>query len=510
MVYDGASVNHTSVHLASDGRRQLTRRQQWVALAAIVLIALALRAYRIDWQSAWHDENYTIYTSGLELGPMHDRIVDDFVHPPLHYYLLHYWMKLFGYGQLSSRALSLVFGLLSVPLIFLLGRRLLSSGAGLMAALLLAISQLGVNHSQEGRPYALALFLVLGSIYTFARAVRERRAVFWWAYVAISILMVYSHYYTAFIVVAQVVFLLLYRRSYPIPRHWWVIGALLAAAAYLPWLSGGILERMAESTKVGSRDLDVMGVRWYTPISSLNWFHNGKWNGLYAQSPLWAYPAGCLLFGIPVLLALAPHAHRHKPSGNQKAERDIVVLLLLLLFLPVILTIAISSLVGLQFDVRYIVFAIAPYYLLAGWGITRIRPFAARAVVLLVLCSYSLGALRANYFISYKPDYRSTVAYVSGEYRDGDCCAFSMRLIDGLPLFWRVQQPDHPGLTTRSPEELLSGNTDCRRIWLIWDHTWWRNRGKRYESIRDGLASVYSLTGSQWFSGISIYRYEPK
>jgi len=42
---------------------------------------------------------------------MHERIVYDFVHPPLHYYLLHYWMKLFGYGQLSSRVLSLVFAI---------------------------------------------------------------------------------------------------------------------------------------------------------------------------------------------------------------------------------------------------------------------------------------------------------------------------------------------------------------------------------------------------------------
>jgi len=48
VVYYVASVNHTSVHLASNGRQQLTTRQQWVALAAIVLVALALRAYRID------------------------------------------------------------------------------------------------------------------------------------------------------------------------------------------------------------------------------------------------------------------------------------------------------------------------------------------------------------------------------------------------------------------------------------------------------------------------------
>lgn len=488
----------------------MSASRQRIALAAIILVALALRAYRVDWQSAWYDENYTLYTSGLDAGPMQESIVRDFVHPPLHYYLLHYWMKVFGFGQLPARLMSLVFGVLSVPLIFLLGRLLFGPAAGLMAALLLAVSQLGVNHSQEARAYSLALFLVLGSIYAFARAVRERRSGFWWAYVATSILMVYSHYYTAFVVLAQLAFAVIYRRRYPTPMRWWVLGASVAVLAYLPWLASGILENMVNSSKVGGHDPDAMRVRWYTPISSLNWFHNGKWNGLYAQSPLWSYPAGCFLFGIPVLLALGPQVFWRREADGTESERSSTAMLLLLFLVPIATTVGISHLANLQFDVRYIVFAIAPYYVLAGHGLARIRPVAVRAAFVTVLLAYSVAALRANYYIPYKPDYRAAAAYLASHYRDGDCASFSMRLLDGLPLFWRVHQPDHPGLRIHPPDELLTENPGCQRIWLLWDHTWWRNSANLYEGTRDALADKYRLVESHAYYSIDLHLYEPR
>jgi len=82
--------------------------------------------------------------------------------PPLSYLLLHAWIQLFGDDEPVVRSLSVLFGVLAVPLIYgvawqLLRRRL----AGLLAALLLAVSPLHIWYGQETRMYALLTFLCL-------------------------------------------------------------------------------------------------------------------------------------------------------------------------------------------------------------------------------------------------------------------------------------------------------------------------------------------------------------
>jgi mannosyltransferase len=105
-------------------------------LLPVVACALLLRLYRIDWQSSLSDENFSLMLADRSFGKMMAGIIRDAVHPPLHYIALWGWMKLFGFGQLQSRVLSAVCSILSVPMIFLIGRRLLNPRAGLIAAIL--------------------------------------------------------------------------------------------------------------------------------------------------------------------------------------------------------------------------------------------------------------------------------------------------------------------------------------------------------------------------------------
>ena len=82
-------------------------------------------------------------------------------HPPLHFVVLRLWRDLFGEGDKAARGLSLLFGIASLPLLFVLARRLAGEGAALWATLLMAATPLHVRYAQEARNYTMALCLVL-------------------------------------------------------------------------------------------------------------------------------------------------------------------------------------------------------------------------------------------------------------------------------------------------------------------------------------------------------------
>jgi hypothetical protein len=55
---------------------------------------------------------------------------------------------------------------------------------------------------------------------------------------------------------------------------------------------------------------------------------------------------------------------------------------------------------------------------------------------------YSVGALRANYYISFKPDYRGGLAYFTRHYQTDDCIIFAPGKGNELPLYWDFYRPD--------------------------------------------------------------------
>ena len=132
-----------------------------------------LRLFHLGTQSLWYDEGYSVNLAGKGLAQITLETAND-IQPPLYYYLLHLWMGLFGQGEIAVRGLSLLLGMLSVPLFYILGRRLFSREVGLIAAGLAALSPLYVWYSQEVRMYTLLVALTLGSCYFLWSALENR------------------------------------------------------------------------------------------------------------------------------------------------------------------------------------------------------------------------------------------------------------------------------------------------------------------------------------------------
>src|SRR5438552_12186777 len=115
------------------------RRTDTIVLCGILALAAILRFAGLGRESLWLDEGYSVRVASGPVASVLAGAGQD-IHPPLYYLLLHGWMRLAGHSEAAVRSLSAVAGCLTVAIAWMLGRRLLEARAGLIAALLVALS----------------------------------------------------------------------------------------------------------------------------------------------------------------------------------------------------------------------------------------------------------------------------------------------------------------------------------------------------------------------------------
>ena len=125
-----------------------------LSLLVIILLAFGLRVYHLDAQSLWYDEGVTADVAQRSIGELTRWTAND-IQPPLYYYTVAAWGQVAGWREWSLRFPSAFFGVLTVPLLAVLAKRLIRrSSAGWLAALLAAVHPLLLYYSQEARMYA--------------------------------------------------------------------------------------------------------------------------------------------------------------------------------------------------------------------------------------------------------------------------------------------------------------------------------------------------------------------
>jgi len=183
----------------------------WISLAVIILLGAFLRFYQIGEQSFWLDEavSYSTVSSGftrfIRTGNM-----------ALFYLLAALWTRLLPViTEASLRSLTALFSILSIPLIFLVGKAIFDDErkgmlCGLLAASLLAINSTEVRYAQEFRSYSLTTLLTLASTLLLIQLVKEKAQKIWTLvlYTLITAAAFYSHMLAGLLVAAHVVSLL--------------------------------------------------------------------------------------------------------------------------------------------------------------------------------------------------------------------------------------------------------------------------------------------------------------
>ncbi|MDI2141052.1 MULTISPECIES: glycosyltransferase family 39 protein [unclassified Pseudomonas] len=204
----------------------------WLALV------LSVRFYKIGASPIWYDEAFGIRLA--QHAP--DQILaiasrDN--HPPLYYFVLHYWMQWFGDSPVAVRSL----GALADTAALLFCLKLLSlvatPGAIRIAALLLALLPISVSTSQEARMYPLlGLWLMAATVALVGWNQMPERKRYPLMYVLLMSFAFYTHYFAALCVLTHWLFWwqARARRATDISlRDWFVVNAAIVVF-FLPWM----------------------------------------------------------------------------------------------------------------------------------------------------------------------------------------------------------------------------------------------------------------------------------
>lgn len=211
-------------------------------LLSVIMLGLSLRVYGIDYQSLWNDELTSWSFSSLDTLEEVVNCLRVDVHPPGYQILLYFVEKYVGTSESALRLPSVVFGVLSILLVFLLGLRLYSYKEGLIASLFTAVLWCPIYYSQEARPYsALLLFTSLAS-YFWISLIRTMESGLKCPYrVQIGYVLAagascYLHYFGLYLTLLQGIgaFLFLYRRPKAVATI--IIIYLTVLVLYVPWI----------------------------------------------------------------------------------------------------------------------------------------------------------------------------------------------------------------------------------------------------------------------------------
>ena len=132
----------------------------------ILIIGITLRIMYMD-TSLWYDEACSWFSAkqNFPSGIIHNLLTLDLQHTPIYFFILHFWIKLFGTSEFALRSLSVIFGILSIPLTYIITKKITSSTVqSFFTSAITAVSPLLVLFSVEIRMYPIAVFLVLLSV----------------------------------------------------------------------------------------------------------------------------------------------------------------------------------------------------------------------------------------------------------------------------------------------------------------------------------------------------------
>lgn len=179
----------------------------------IIVFSAILRLINLN-QSLWLDEaiNVLAAKNNTFWGMITEYVKYDF-HPPLYFAILWLWTKFFGYSEIAVRVPSLIFGILTILLVYHIGRKLHSKTLGLIAALLMAVNPLHIYYSQEARMYSLAAFAVCLNYFLFLKLIKGDRVNF--LHLIFTNLLVLSSDYVAYLIIpSQFFYLIFFGKKY--------------------------------------------------------------------------------------------------------------------------------------------------------------------------------------------------------------------------------------------------------------------------------------------------------
>jgi uncharacterized membrane protein len=487
-------------------RRPPLPRWAFVVLTVIVALGFALRAWHLGAESLWLDEAHSILQAKAWWKTIWvlSTLVEP--NPPLYFTLLKFWLHAFGDSEAAARSMSVLFGTLTIVMVFIFARRAGGTRLALAAAGIAATSPMLVIYSRDTRGYALVILAATVSLIGVLRLLSRLRArrehalpsppdrLTWAAYVGGAAVAIYTHTTLLLLpVIANIVAVAIWasapRRDWQFARRWGLANAAILLI-YLPWIRNVLGGSVAK------------GTFWIEPISFEAAL--GIVRIMYGEAyvPLQPLPdlaiAAFALAGLVVL--------RRSPAALALVLGTLILVPLLTYLVSLSHPILIPRV--LLWPLPFLAVAVA-----AGALAIPNRALAATAVVL-IMVGQMIGLTHSQATIKHEP-WREIVAHFHRERQPGDVLVlapsyFAMpfeyyagRDDDVLTVeLWAVARPNsHWSYQVIGADEFLARVAGRRRVWLVTD-------SMQFLPLTDPLvaqiAPAYSLVEDTRMDGLKL------
>ena len=220
-----------------------------LSLLAFIFFGSFLRFFWLTHQSLWWDEGFSLQNSGGDNWLENLQIVRN-IHnadkfQPLYPWILFHARQVFGSSEYVLRGTSALFGILTLPIIYLSACRFYHKRHALWAILLAATSAFLIYYSQEVRNYSLLIFLSALQLYCISEVIlygKNYRLKFKWAHALLVGLGLFASIQAVIFSAGLSVSHFLINRRWREWLAWWVPAALSAVPAliYFATLPGTI------------------------------------------------------------------------------------------------------------------------------------------------------------------------------------------------------------------------------------------------------------------------------
>jgi uncharacterized membrane protein len=356
-------------------------------LIVIVVVGIALRLINLADRPLWYDEAFAMLYARLPVETL--LALPDLQHPPFYYLTLKQWTMVFGESAAGARALSLVYGVATIILAYLLMRELFDRRVGLIAALFVALSPYQIAFSQETRMYAQMGFWCTAALWAFVRGARTNRMLTWIAFGACGSAALYSHN-LALAFLASIAIFMIARVALGLARRvvrvalltGTLVSALVMIALVGPWLTR-LLAQIDQIAQAYRLPPPTAVTFTQTLIAFGFWTDNQG-----APLPLAAAMLAGSIF-IVALIALEVARARRLLDAR-------VGLLLTVFVVPIFLVALASYAIKPIYIIRGLIPSQIAFLLLAAWAASRM-PRAARIGSVALLGAILVAAWSAHY-----------------------------------------------------------------------------------------------------------------
>lgn len=347
-------------------------------LLIVVIAGLALRLPNLS-HSFYGDETFSVLRDSKTLiTESEDRF------RPVFFSLLFLWRQIGFDGEIGLRLLPLIFGIAQIIVAYAVGKKLSGESLARVFSILVAVSPMLIEFSQELRMYSMVAFLALLQVWIFLRLREKPRLGNWIAFVAVALTGVYTHlHYWLFIAGFALSF---YRERKFIPLKQSVTAWAACVLLYLPNIPNLIRFSQIRAAEYVVNLPSAIPKFLAAAMVGFNYFSlsdqslgRGLGTSDFTRNiPLLllaAVPAALLLWGLV-------SAHRKKPVTQT------LWLSHELFTIPILLALA-ASVVTKQYwlQPKYVIFTVPFLLLLIAESLLAIRQiWIRRAAILLGMC----------------------------------------------------------------------------------------------------------------------------